>query len=173
VSFKFTNDSNFSSITDVYFDSGPLASFSSIVGSTGDNFSQNASPANLPGGNAITPVFNGSAFSADSNAPVTANGVQNSDTTNEQLTITFNLLAGKTWNDVLTSLALPGFPVETPANSWLRIGLHVQAFQPSGTSANSSAFVNNPITPVPEPETYAFMLAGLALLGRLSRKRAK
>lgn len=30
---------------------------------------------------------------------------------------------------------------------------------------------NNPITPVPEPETYALMLAGLGLLGMVARRR--
>lgn len=168
VSFKFTNNSNYSSLTDVYFDSGPLATFSSITSSGGVSFSQIANPANLPGGNTVTPPFDGSAFSADSNAPVTANGVQNSDSTGEQLTVTFNLQSGKTWNDVVTSMALPGYPIETPANSWLRIGVHIQALQAS----NSAAFINNP-APVPEPETYALMLAGLALVGQISRKRAK
>ncbi len=169
VSFKFTNNSNYSSLTDVYFDSGPLASFYSVTSSTGVSFSQIANPANLPGGNAVVPPFDGSAFSADANNPPPANGVQNSDASGEQLTITFNLQSGKTWNDVLTSMALPGYPVEMPANSWLRVGVHVQSFQ----SGNSASFVNNPVTPVPEPESYALMLAGLALVGQISRKRKK
>jgi PEP-CTERM motif len=168
VSFKFTNDSNFSSLTDVYFDSGPLASIYSITSSAGVSFSQGSSPPNLPGGNAISPAFDGSALTADSNNPPPANGVQNSDVTNEQLTITFNLLAGKNWNNVVTSLSLPGFPIESPVNSWLRVGVHVQSFQ----SGNSASFINNPVTAVPEPETYAMLLAGLALVGRKSRKRA-
>lgn len=169
VSFKFTNYSNYSSLTDVYFDSGPLASIFSITSSAGVSFSQGSAPPNLPGGNAVTPPFDGSALTADANNPPPANGVQNSDVTNEQLTVTFNLLSGKTWNDVLISMALPGFPVETPANSWLRVGVHVQSFQ----TGNSASFINNPITPVPEPETSVLMLAGLALLGQISRKRAK
>jgi hypothetical protein len=68
VSFLFTNNPNFSSITDVYFDNGPLASFSSLTFSNGVRFSQNDNPANLPGGNSTTPAFNGRAFRADSNA---------------------------------------------------------------------------------------------------------
>ena len=169
VSFKFTNNSNFSSLTDVYFDSGPLASISSITSSAGVSFSAGSAPPNLPGGNSVTPRFDGSALTADADSPPTKNGVQNSDVTNEQLTVTFNLLSGKTWSDVLTSLALPGFPVESPVNSWLRVGVHVQSFQ----SGNSASFINNPVTPVPEPESYALMLAGLTLVGFISRKRTK
>jgi hypothetical protein len=169
VSFKFTNNSNFSSLTDVYFDSGPLASIFSITSSTGVSFSAGSAPPNLPGGNSVTPPFDGSALTADANNPPPANGVQNSDVTGEQLTVTFNLLSGKTWNDVLTSMALPGFPVETPANSWLRVGVRVQSFQ----TGNSASFINNPVTPVPEPESYALLLAGLALVGQISRKRAR
>lgn len=167
VTFKFTNNSNFSSLTDVYFDSGPLASISSITSSAGVSFSAGSTPPNLPGGNSITPAFDGSALTADADSPPTKNGVQNSDATNEQLTVTFNLLSSKTWSDVLTSLALPGFPVESPVNSWLRVGVHVQSFQ----SGNSASFINNPVTPVPEPESYALMLAGLTLVGFVSRKR--
>lgn len=165
VAFKFTNNSNFSSITDVYFDSGPLASIFNITSSAGVSFSQGSAPPNLPGGNSVVPAFDGSALTADANNPPPANGVQNSDATGEYLTVTFNLLAGKSWNDVLTSMTLPGFPIETPANSWLRVGVHVQAFQ----DGNSASFINNPVTPIPEPETYALMLAGLFMLG-LGRK---
>ena len=168
VSFTFTNNSNYSSLTDVYFDSGPLASIASITSSAGVSFSQGSAPPNLPGGNSITPAFDGSALTADADSPPTRNGVQNSDATGEQLTVTFNLLSGKTWNDVLTSMALPGFPVENPVNSWLRVGAHVQSFQ----SGNSASFINNPLTPVPEPETYALMLSGLAMVGQMIRKRA-
>ena len=165
VAYKFTNNSNFSSITDVYFDNGPLASISSITSSAGVSFSQGSAPPNLPGANSVVPAFDGSALTADSDTPVTKNGVQNSDATGELLTVTFNLLAGKSWNDVLTSMTLPGFPTESPANSWLRVGVHVQAFQ----DGNSASFINNPVTPIPEPETYVLMLAGLFMLG-LGRK---
>lgn len=169
VTFKFTNNSDYSSLTDVYFDSGPLASISSITSSAGVSFSQGSAPPNLPGGNSVTPAFDGSALTADANSPPPANGVQNSDLTNEQLSVTFNLLSGKSWNDVLASLSLPGFPVESPVNSWLRVGVHVQSFQ----SGNSASFINNPVTPVPEPESYALMLAGLSLIGFVNRKRTK
>lgn len=169
VSFKFTNNSNFSSLTNVYFDNGPLASIYSITSSAGVSFSQGSAPPNLPGGNSITPAFDGSALTADANSPPPKNGVQNSDVTNEHLTITFDLLSSKNWNDVVTSLTLPGFPVESPANSWLRVGVHVQSFQ----SGNSSSFINNPASPVPEPQSYALMLAGLGLLSHIVRRRIK
>ena len=50
------------------------------------------------------------------------------------------------------------------------------ALQPDGClAANGAAFtgfgVNGPTPPVPEPETYAMMLAGLGLLGFVARRR--
>lgn len=167
VAFKFTNNSNFSSITDVYFDSGPLASIFNITSSAGVSFSQGSAPPNLPGGNSIVPAFDGSALTADANSPPPANGVQNSDVTGEYLNVTFSLLAGKSWSDVLTSMSLPGFPNESPANSWLRVGVHVQSFQ----DGNSASFINNPVTPIPEPETYALMLAGLFMIGLTGKSK--
>ena len=47
-------------------------------------------------------------------------------------------------------------------------------FQASGSSAalfNGFTLDNIAVTPVPEPETYALMLAGLGLLGGLARRR--
>lgn len=159
VAFKFTNTSS-SSIADVYFDDGSLLGIASISDSgTGVAFSSGASPSNLPGGSALTPAFITTAgFSADSDPPVSPNGV----TVGEWLTITFNLQTGKTYTDVLSALALPN----GGGTGDLRIGVHVQSFSNGG----SESFVN---TPVPEAETYAMILSGLGLVGFMARRRSR
>lgn len=163
VRFTFFNDSDVSSLTDVYFDDGPLLGIDRIFDSgQGVSFAQFASPANLPGGNTLTPAFNASrGFSADSDAPVSANGVQNSDASGEWLSVDFALKFGKTYADVQNALTRPA------GGEWLRIGAHVQAF-PGGYS---ESFINAPVTPVPEPASHALLLAGLGLLACATRCR--
>ena len=140
------------SITDVYFDDGTLLGIASIVNGTGVNFSQGATPGNLPGANGISPAFQTTAgFSADSNPPVQPNGVN----PGESLTIIFNLLPGKTFADTISALTTP-----TPTNK-LRIGIHVQGFANGG----SESFVH--LVPAPGAAT----LIGLAGLLAARRRR--
>ena len=77
VDFKFTNNVGIgSSITDIYFDDGSLLGISSIYDSGGGvSFAGPASPSNLPGGSAINFHTSAGAFSADSDTPIEANGV--------------------------------------------------------------------------------------------------
>lgn len=160
VQFKFTNNSS-SAITDIYFDDGTLLGIASISDSgSGVDFSQGASPPDLPSGNTATPAFATTAgFSADTNPPVSLNGVN----AGEWVAINFNLIAGQTYGDVLTALALPN----GGGTGDLRIGIHVQSFASGG---GSESFINNP-APVPEPEAYAMMLAGLGLVGWAVKRR--
>jgi hypothetical protein len=161
--FRFTNNSAASSLTDVYFDDGTLLGISQIASSSGVNFSQGATPPNLPGGNNMTPKFETTqGFLADSDAPVSPNGVQHG----EWLAIDFQLLPGKTFLDLLDSLALPA------GGEWLRVGLHVQSF----AGGFSESFVNESefsyvVSSIPEPREHAFLLAGLSALGLLFRRR--
>lgn len=165
VRFKFTNNSNSSSLTDVYFADGALLGISGVTSSSGVSFTGgSASPPNLPGGNSISPAFQTTAdFLADADSPPTKNGVQNSDATGEWLAIDFSLKSGKSFADVLAALALPG-SIPTESAPWLRIGLHVQSF----VGGYSESFINSPI---PEPEAYAMVLAGLGLVGFMTRRR--
>jgi hypothetical protein len=137
VSFRFTNSGlAASSITDVYFDDGTLLDIASIVSGAGVAFAEGASPGNLPAGNTASPPFVAT-FSADSNNPVSSNGVN----PGEELTIVFDLQGGLTLADVEAAIA----------DGSLRVGIHVQSFATGG----SEAFVN-----VPEPGV-ALLLAGL------------
>lgn len=163
VAFKFTNNS-ISSVADVYFDDGTLLGIASISDSgTGVAFTQFAAPADLPGGNNLTPAFSTTAgFSADSDAPVSFNGV----TSGEWLTITFNLQPAQTYASVISALSLPN----NGGIGDLRVGLHVQSFADGG----SESFVNVPdgvSNPVPEADTYAMLLAGLGLVGFAARRK--
>jgi len=132
--FRFVNTGpSASSITDIYFDDGSLLGIASITDSgAGVDFSQFASPPNLPAGHDCTPDFDVTAgFLADSNPPTQPNGVNAST---EYLDITFSLQGGQTFDDVIAELATGA----------LRIGIHVQAFGDGG----SESFINSPSTAV-------------------------
>jgi hypothetical protein len=155
VRFMFTNNST-SSLTDVYFDDGTLLGISSITYTSGVSFSQGAAPPNLPGANLADPDFQVTrGFLADSDKPVTANGVSQG----EWLAVDFTLLSGKTYQDVLSALALPNGGGEGD----LRVGLHVQGFASGGSS---ESFINA----IPEPDTSMLLVAGLLLTGLMTRR---
>ena len=165
VAFKFTNTAVLAaSITDIYFDDGTLLGISAITDSgAGVEFANPATPGDLPGGNALDPDFQTTAgFSLDSSAPgVSANGV---NAAGEFVTVTFNLINGKTFADTIAALN---------GGVDLRIGIHVQAL-PDG---ESNSYVNTPpggpgpgSTPVPLPGVASAALALMAGLG-LTRRR--
>jgi hypothetical protein len=149
VTFHFINTGpNASSIADVYFDDGTLLGIATITDSgAGVDFSQGASPPDLPAGNNCDPDFEVTAgFSADSNPPVQPNGVNPS----EWLDITFDLQSGQTFDDVVAQLN----------SGALRIGIHVQGFGNGG----SESFVNDPSTAVSLSSVAATALRGQVTL---------
>ncbi len=148
VGFTFTNSGpDQMSITDVYFADGTLLGISTIINGPGVNFSQGATPGNLPGGNSISPAFVTTAgFSADSNPPPVANGVQ----PGEWLTIVFDLINGQTYADTIAAM-------NGAVN--LRVGIHVQGF----ANGESESY----ITPAPG----AVALLGLGGLVMTRRRR--
>ena len=158
VLFTFLNSGpEASSIADVYFDDGSLLDFVYLIdaddngGDPGVDFSQGASPPNLPGANNASPPFVTSAdLSFDSDPPAQPNGVN----PGESLGILFDILSGSSFDDVIDSIE----------STDLRIGIHVQGF----ASGGSESFVNNP---VPEPATMLLLGSGLISLAGSGRKK--
>jgi hypothetical protein len=168
VLFTFMNTgASAMSIADVYFDDGSLLGLAFLIdsddngGDSGVDFTQGASPPNLPGGNGIN--FNTTAgFLADSDPPAQPNGVNPGET----LGVVFNLIGGQTLADVIAALDLGLANPGVDMLGGLRIGIHVQGFAGGG----SESFVNGdtPLVPLPAPAMLG--LAGLAPLA-IRRRR--
>ncbi len=110
---------------------------------------------NLAGFDASTASFSGK-FAADNSAVVLLNG--HSIGSANGFTSFSNFSAASGFNSGLNTL---DFVV---TNDGQRTG------NPTGLRVE---FTASNVTPVPEPETYAMLLAGLGLMGVISRRRAK
>lgn len=156
VSFVFGNTVGDGSIANVYFDGLGLLNFSSatVLSSSGVSFSLGGSPSNVPSGNTVS--FS-SDFSVSAANPKPSNGVN----TGETLTVSFDLTSGTSFSDVVSGIS----------SGDLRVGLHVISLGSNSESFVSTLRTDTSVTAVPEPETYAMMLAGLGLLGTIARRR--
>ncbi len=159
VLFTFTNTGTAqSTISEIYFDDGSLLGIAGLIdkdeGVGGDanvDFSQDANPPNLSGGNNASPAFEVTAgFLADADNPAPKWGVS----PGQSLGIIFDLQGTQSFADVLAELG----------DGRLRIGMHVINFANGG----SESFVNNPV-PVPP----ALWLLGSGLLGLFGIARRK
>lgn len=111
----------------------------------------------MPGANNASPAFQTTAgFSADSDAPVSLNGVN----PGEKVGILFNLISGKSFADVVNALVIAG------GTNGLRVGVHVQSIGNGG----SESFINA-VSPVPESGQWLMMLAGISAIAARAMRR--
>ena len=131
-------------VSEVYFDlTSPMAvSFNSGASSSGVSFAAGASPPRLPGGNSYGFVSD-AAFDSDRRSASPTWGIDPS----ERAAFSFS------------GAATSSFDAGT-----LAAGVHVRRL----VNGQSESFVT---TPIPEPSTYALMLAGLGLVGFMARRR--
>lgn len=157
--FTFSNTGpEDSSITQVYFDDGSYLSFDSLDDSAaGVEFSQGASPPELPGGNNLLPAFmttDGLSFGSD--PPTQPNGVN----PGEWLAINFGVDPFVNLQDQIASGAL-------------RIGIHVQGF---GNGGSEAFILGGPVditnTSIPAPGSVVLAGIGIALIGLMRRQQA-
>lgn len=141
--FTVTND-GIGYVAEVYFDlsTGMLASFSGGTGTV--LFTAGASPGSLPGGSSYSFVSD-AAFDSDGGKGPPVNGVNMGES---------------------ASFAITGATLDSFKDGKLAAGLHVRSLETSSVS-----LLTVPVTAVPEPESYALMLAGLGVMAWLARRR--
>jgi hypothetical protein len=150
VRFHFRNAGPLASvISEIYFDDGSLLALAAVIDGPGVDFTQDANPPNLPGGQEAVPPFQ---VTEGFLAEAVPSPAQNGAGPGEWVKVDFTLQGGQDFDDVVADLT----------SGDLRIGIHVIGF----ASGGSESFVNPPI---PEPGTALLLGAGLALLA--SRRR--
>jgi hypothetical protein len=155
VSFVFRNTGpEASTMSELYFESGPVSGISDIVNMTGVEFSVGGTPHNLPGGNTLADPF-AAAFVASADNPAPKLGVN----PYEQVEVIFALNDGMTYEGLLSDIFTGD----------MRIGIHALSM---GNTGSSESFVNktDPNPPsVPEPATLAVLAAGFFGIRRSRR----
>jgi PEP-CTERM motif len=129
-------------VAEVYFDIVDGSGVTvSFLSGVGSSFVAGASPGSLPGGNALNPDFD-TDFAFDSDGQ-TGGGIT----------------GGESASFTITGVSAGNF-------AGLMAGIHVRSL-----GENSEGLVTTATPPIPEPSTYALMLAGLAAVGFMARRR--
>ncbi|MDH5483759.1 MAG: hypothetical protein OEY43_00875 [Gammaproteobacteria bacterium] len=148
-------------IADIYFYDGPLFGNYTMTASSGVSFTSGATPGHLP---AYSPEATVSLiYSADSDAPVAANGIQSG----EWLSVVFDLQTGITYADILNAMDI-GSP------DGLVVGIHAQGLNPFlNDDGTTGSFSESLITVVPVPAALVLFMSGLiGMFGFAQRKRS-
>ena len=130
-------------VSEVYFDLGSGMSASFVGGLGTVSFTTGASPGSLPGGSGVG-FISDAAFDSDSGGGQPVNGINMGESA------TFQIV---------------GAALDSFTGGDLAAGAHVRSL------LTSSASVVTIAAAVPEPETYALMLAGLGAVGWVARRR--
>lgn len=155
VTFTFTNLAGglASSIADIYLNGAFsfLSALSPVISDSGAgvSFSSGANPGDPPGtGNTWT-----TSYSADSDSPTQPNGA------NPGEFVAFTFTGTDLYNQSLSAFGSGGLAA-----------VHLQGL---AGGYSETLVTGGSVTPVPEPQTYALMLAGLAVVGFMGRRRNK
>jgi hypothetical protein len=176
VSFTFTNTgSNNCVITEIHFEAGTY--LGSAVPNSGTQYTGSGTsfngyaPSNFPEGNTVN--FNES-HSFNATPPPVNNGVNVGDS----ITLTFNLLAGVTFEEVIAALDNQTLGQGETADDRIRVGIHVQSINPGGYSDSFVNWEGDPeygqepeVGAVPAPAGLVLAVIGVAGLGGVSLRR--
>ena len=143
--FSISNSAGGGYVAEIYFDLVVPAMSVSWLDGTGTSFSAGASPRHLAGG---TEVNFTSDFAFDSDSAARGRPIWGID-------------AGET-----TRFAIAGASLDSFSSGQISAGLHVRRLV-YGESESLT------VSPIPEPSTYALMLAGLGIVGWVTHRRRR
>jgi hypothetical protein len=89
------------------------------------------------------------------------------------ITATPSLTDPSVWMAAFNDIRNNGFNLSGSTTYQVKVSGHTVSSIPGGEGTVSVVVLNGIISSVPEPESYAMLLAGLGLLGVVARRRAK